>query len=97
MTREPPASPLRLTVVFRGTVQGVGFRASAMRIAEEFPVRGWIRNEPDGSVRLVAEGGPDEVESFVAAVCGRLDPLIARVDVERSAATGEFASFRIER
>ena len=39
-----------------GRVQGVGFRYTALHEAQRLGVTGWVMNEPDGSVRLVAQG-----------------------------------------
>jgi acylphosphatase len=48
-----------------GRVQGVNFRAAAAQEATRLGVAGWVRNEPDGSVAVHAEGDPDAVEAFV--------------------------------
>lgn len=37
-------------VTFKGQVQGVGFRAAVQREARRLSVRGWVENQPDGSV-----------------------------------------------
>lgn len=42
----------------RGQVQGVGYRASCQRRATELGLGGWVRNRPEGSVELEAEGPP---------------------------------------
>lgn len=58
---------MRYDVVFRGKVQGVGFRATARHIASRHPgVAGYIRNEPDGSVFLAVEGDSEHLERFLA-------------------------------
>ncbi len=49
-----------------GRVQGVGFRYSARQVAREIGVKGFVRNQPDGSVYIEAEGEPDQVERFLA-------------------------------
>jgi acylphosphatase len=49
-------------------VQGVGFRATAQRIAQRFAVCGYVRNLPDRSVELVVEGRSGEVQRFLDAV-----------------------------
>lgn len=54
---------LDLTVT--GRVQGVSFRMYAERAAARLGVAGWVRNEPDGSVAIHAEGDVDAVEAFV--------------------------------
>lgn len=54
------------TVRVHGRVQGVGFRYSTQRQAERLGVRGWVRNEPDGSVSVECEGPRSAVEQFLA-------------------------------
>lgn len=57
---------VRRRVRVRGVVQGVGFRWSCARQAERLGVRGWVANQPDGSVVAVVEGGPEAVDALVA-------------------------------
>ncbi len=64
-------------VLYRGEVQGVGFRYTTRRIAGGFAVDGTVRNLPDGRVELVAEGEAGEVERFLAAVAQRMANHIA--------------------
>lgn len=52
-------------IVVSGVVQGVAFRWQANEQAERLGVVGWVRNEPDGTVRAHAEGPSDAVERFV--------------------------------
>ncbi len=54
------------TIHVYGKVQGVFFRASAQDKAETLGVFGWVKNEPDGSVLIEAEGPEDKLEEFVA-------------------------------
>lgn len=51
--------------VFRGYVQGVGFRATAARLARGLGLAGTVRNQEDGSVELVAQGDPATVDRLV--------------------------------
>jgi acylphosphatase len=51
--------------LIEGRVQGVGFRAGTARVARGYDVTGWVRNEPDGSVAVHAEGEREEVEAFL--------------------------------
>lgn len=64
--------------VCHGRVQGVSFRASMQREAERLGVRGWVRNQPDGSVRFVAAGSAEAVRALVD--WARSGPPPARVD-----------------
>jgi len=88
----------RVELVIRGRVQGVWYRASARSAALERGLVGWVRNEPDGSVRAVAEGPTSALEDFIAWC--RKGPPAARVDsvdATWSDASGEFKSFEIHR
>ena len=51
-----------------GRVQGVGFRAWTVRRARELRLSGLVRNDPDGSVGVEAEGPADALRSFEAAL-----------------------------
>jgi len=45
----------------RGLVQGVGYRVGCRQKAIDLGLSGWVRNRPDGSVELEAEGLPDRL------------------------------------
>ena len=57
---------IRRRVVVHGHVQGVFFRDSVQRLAQQRQVAGWVSNRPDGTVEAVFEGEPDDVERLVA-------------------------------
>lgn len=84
---------VRWEVWFTGRVQGVGFRASTVEIARDFPVTGSVRNLGDGRVHLIAEGEPDELKSLVAAILVKRADAVTHVEQTESPATGQFASF----
>jgi acylphosphatase len=63
-------------IVYRGRVQGVGFRYTAVRLAESFPVAGYVRNLADGTVEMCVEGSADSVNQFLSAVQGRMGTYI---------------------
>lgn len=71
---------MRCRCLFRGHVQGVGFRATSSWIARGFHVTGYVRNLPDGQVELVADGPDDQVEVFLQAVRDELGGYIRGVD-----------------
>ena len=60
-----------------GRVQGVSFRWYTEQQARELGVNGWVRNEPDGSVALHAEGDVEAVDALVEWC--RTGPALARV------------------
>ncbi len=58
----------RMTNLYSGHVQGVGFRYAVKSITFGFAVTGTIRNLDDGRVELTAEGAKEELEAFLQAV-----------------------------
>ena len=73
---EPPAAlaeesaTVRLEATVRGVVQGVGFRWFVMREAQRRALTGWVANEHDGTVRVVAEGPPEAIAALRSALRG---------------------------
>lgn len=53
-------------VIITGKVQGVFFRGSTREMAERSGVKGEVKNMPDGSVQLIAEGDEEAVEALIA-------------------------------
>jgi len=56
---------VRYRVLISGLVQGVFFRGSCQRMAEQHGVSGWVRNLADGSVEAVFEGSAEQVSRLV--------------------------------
>jgi len=56
---------IRYRVLVSGRVQGVFFRDTCRRLAEQHGVAGWIRNLPDGRVEAVFEGPAEDVDRLV--------------------------------
>jgi acylphosphatase len=95
---ENPGDNVRVRLLIEGSVQGVFFRASAEAQANRLGVTGWVRNCPDGSVEILAEGEKKKIDDLVAWC--RHGPRGARVEnvrVEREDYTAEFSGFRITR
>ena len=87
--------PVRRRAIFSGTVQGVGFRYTACRVAGDFEVTGYVRNLGTGQVEVIVEGTAAELDRFIARLNERMDGYIRRVEVEESPAVGEFDAFEI--
>jgi acylphosphatase len=87
----------RREVLYRGRVQGVGFRYTTQHIATRHPVAGFVENLPDGHVRVVCEGTKEELEAFLTAVEEALGRYIEGVDSSVTEAQDEFAGFTIRR
>jgi acylphosphatase len=88
----------RLSARITGRVQGVGFRNYTQMRARRLDVTGWVRNEPNGSVRLEAEGTREDLEDLLAAVHdGPRTALVENVEADWADATDEFDTFRVRR
>ena len=65
-------------VIIYGKVQGVGFRNFVFLHAKKLNIRGYIKNNPDGTVEAVFEGDEDNINKMIE-LCKR-GPERARVD-----------------
>jgi acylphosphatase len=90
-----PGNRRTIRVIYSGRVQGVGFRATTCGIAPRFSVVGYVRNQPDGTVELVARGELAEVAEFLAAVQQRLASQIQNASQELIAMEEDFETFTI--
>jgi acylphosphatase len=81
----------------RGRVQGVGFRWFVEREAHILGIAGWVRNNHDGSVEVLAQGTRDQLSGLHMRL--REGPRAARVDsveVQDANVKDGLNSFRIE-
>ncbi|MFD2925731.1 acylphosphatase [Halobacillus naozhouensis] len=58
----------RKQIVVHGRVQGVGFRAATEQVASQYSLTGWVKNNPDGTVEIEAEGNEHELASFIKVI-----------------------------
>ncbi len=56
---------IRYRLLISGRVQGVFFRDTCRRVAQQHGVSGWVRNLPDGTVEAVFEGPAEDVGRLV--------------------------------
>ena len=71
------AARKQVRVVYQGEVQGVGFRHTVRSLASRLELAGGVENLPDGSVRMVAEGGEDVLKRLLMQIrISRLGPHI---------------------
>ncbi|HET7627658.1 MAG TPA: acylphosphatase [Bacillales bacterium] len=88
----------RVHVVVHGIVQGVGFRYYTEQQAFSYQIKGWVRNVPDGTVEIDAEGNERNVERFLEAVKrGSRQASVSKIEVSDIAEAGAHDSFRIRR
>lgn len=86
----------RVHLIISGDVVGVGFRAWVLRQAQDSHLNGWVKNRPDRTVELVAEGQRQDLEELVK--CCQKGPDVAwveHVDMRWEKGTGEFTGFEV--
>lgn len=86
----------RVHLIISGHVQGVAYRASAQRCAKQLALTGWVRNQRNGNVEVIAEGNDKQLAEFIH--WAERGPRFAVVDnllTEYSAASDEFSDFLI--
>ena len=77
MTRSPD-DPIAKLFLVRGRVQGVGFRWFVEREAHILKIAGWVRNNPDSTVEVFAQGTREQLAGLHSRL--REGPRAARVD-----------------
>ena len=88
---------IRVKVRVYGRVQGVGYRYFTRRHAKALGLKGYVRNMPDGSVEVVAEGPRDKVEMLIEHL--KEGPWLAEVrdvKVEYEEPKGDYDDFYIK-
>ena len=87
---------IRVRIIIDGRVQGVWFRDSTRREAISLGVSGWVKNRPEGTVEVLAEG-PEERVNQLILWChhGPSYAQVSGVHETREEWQGEFVSFDI--
>lgn len=85
----------RLHAIVSGRVQGVNFRYYTTHEAQRLKLTGWVRNNSDGTVEVMAEGASDQLKEMLAFLrIGSPAAEVKDVTEEWQDATGEFKDFR---
>jgi acylphosphatase len=89
---------IRVHLIIRGLVQGVGFRWWTVQWAERLGLNGWARNKWDGSVETEVEGDRSAVEEYLKQMkVGPRGARVADVKVEFKPYQGNYKGFDITR
>ncbi len=81
--------------VYRGVVQGVGFRFTACNIAKRHRVRGWVSNMADGGVELTAQGLRQNIKLFLDDLGNEFKNSISDVNIASVSLSKKFSEFQI--
>jgi len=87
----------RLDASVNGRVQGVGYRYFALAWAMRLGLTGWVSNEQDGSVHVVAEGPRRDLEDLLEALReGPASAIVEQVSVDWQPYVGQWGTFSVE-
>lgn len=90
---EAPILVQRLVIRYSGRVQGVGFRATCVRLAEHYQVTGRVCNLTNGQVELLAEGESEEIRRFIGRIAVEMSRNIVEQHERWEAAQGSWDRF----
>lgn len=89
---------IQVNVIFRGNVQGVGFRAAGKYLAERLRLQGTIRNREDGSVEMNVQGTSEEIEKLIRLIEEEFGPnYIKGIEKKIEPIIQKFKGFSISR
>ena len=82
-------------IVFSGRVQGVGFRFTALNVANRYHLTGYVRNTPKGAVEMLAQGPAEIIDSCVRDIQDSFTGYVRQIDVEVVALDPTLTDFKI--
>ena len=85
---------IRKHIVFKGSVQGVGFRWRARNAANLYGCTGWVRNEWDGSVVMEIQGTQEQIDQVIMLIEKGSWVRIEHMEVKQLPPDEEERSFR---
>ena len=88
--------PSRYVVRFTGEVQGVGFRATATHLARGLDVHGYVRNEPDGSVRLDADGPRGDLDELIRRIQAEMQRKLDDTEIDHQPSQNRTGGLRLQ-
>jgi len=85
----------QIHVFFSGNVQGIGFRYSALEIAQNLGLSGFVKNLPDGRVELLAEGSEEKLQELCQKLNQEFKNQIQDSEISWSETSQKYSSFEI--
>jgi len=82
-------------IIFAGRVQGVGFRFTALSIANRYELTGQVRNLPNKTVEMIAQGHPDDIADCIRDISESLGAYIRETKIEEIPIDPRYEDFKI--
>jgi len=86
----------RFHIIVHGKVQGVFFRDNIQKKASESNLKGYVKNLPDGTVEIIAEGNEDIIKQLIT-FCNKNPGYsnVTDIEIKESKPTNEFNKFEV--
>ncbi len=82
-------------IIFIGQVQGIGFRFTAFRIANGYKLSGFVRNSPNGTVEMLAQGSSDDIVNCIRDIEDAFSGYIRETKIEEVTFDPQYTDFKI--
>jgi len=82
-------------IIFVGRVQGVGFRFTVFHAANRYRLTGMVRNTPDGTVEMLAQGRDEDIDNCIRDIEESLVGYISETKVEEAQLNPQYEEFKI--
>lgn len=82
-------------MIFAGRVQGVGFRFTARNIANRHQLAGFVRNLPDGTVEMLAQGPAEDVDNCLRDIEDSFAGYIRQTEIDDTPPDPRQSEFKI--
>jgi acylphosphatase len=82
-------------IIFTGQVQGIGFRFTALDIANRYKLTGLVRNLPDGTVEMITQGPSEDVADCIRDIKEAFEGYIRETKTEEIPPDPKYTDFKI--
>jgi len=82
-------------IIFTGRVQGIGFRFTALDIANRYRLTGLVRNAPDGTVEMITQGPADDIADCIRGIKEAFEGYIRETKTEEIPPDPKYTNFKI--
>jgi len=82
-------------IIFAGRVQGIGFRFTALDIANRYRLTGLVRNLPEGTVEMIAQGPSDDIADCIRDIKEAFEGYIRETKTEEIPPDPKYTDFKI--
>ena len=82
-------------IIFTGRVQGVGFRFTARRAASRRQLTGFVRNVPDGTVEMLAQGRSEDIDDCIQDLKEYFTGYLKETSIEEIPPDPRYIDFKI--